>query len=1111
MIDRSDRFWYKDAVIYQTHVKAFHDADNDGIGDFAGLAQKLDYIQELGVTALWLLPFYPSPLKDDGYDIADYRDVNPRYGTLRDFRNFVRECHARGIRVITELVVNHTSDQHPWFQRARRAPKGHPHRNFYVWSDTDQKYQGTRIIFLDTEKSNWTWDEQAKAYFWHRFYSHQPDLNFDNPRVLREVMNVMRYWLDMGVDGLRLDAVPYLIEREGTNCENLPETHEILRRIRAEVDSHYGDRMLLAEANQWPEDVLPYFGNPEVGGDECHMAFHFPLMPRIYMALAMEDRHPVTDIMRQTPEIPANAQWAVFLRNHDELTLEMVTDKERDYMWNFYATDRRARINLGIRRRLAPLMDNDRHKIELLNSLLFSMPGTPVIYYGDEIGMGDNVYLGDRDGVRTPMQWSPDRNGGFSRADPAGLYLPTIQDPVYGFQAVNVEAQARSSTSLLNWMRRLVAVRQQYRAFGRGSLRFLYPGNRKVLAYLREYEGEVVLCVANLSRAPQAVELDLRQHRTCVPVEMIGRSAFPPIGDLPYLLTLPGYGFYWFVLSSQAALPTWHEPVPEPLPDFVTLVLRDGWREVVTGRGIRDLETEALPAFVPKQRWFGAKDARVTGVRVTGTAELPDPTGGGESYLLTRIDVSHTASSEPVPYFLPLAMSWEEQAGTPGWPLFPFTVARTRRGARLGAAFDAMQSSRFALALVEAVRKGLERPATRGSLLFLPTDRLDEVRFSVTEPPEVRTLGVEQSNTSVLLGDQIVLKIYRRLEPGSHPELEMARFLTERVPYANTPPLLGTIEHRLEGDGTALAVLTGFVRNQGNGWTFTLDYLTRELEDARLHLTAGRESGAVPPVLAEVEGENFGMYLTLARTLGERTAQLHCALATTTGDPGFDPEPAGAADMEDWREAAMRQVEAGLHALRTARDGLPDEARAAADLLLGREEEVFERVHALARPIDGLTKTRIHGDYHLGQVLRSATDWFIIDFEGEPTKTLAERRRKHSPLRDVAGMLRSFDYAAWGAMFRLAEVHADAIDRLGPLAREWNQAARTAFLEGYDGAIGACSACPQDGSADRLRALFELEKAFYEIAYEAGNRPTWLPIPIRGALAVLDRPLEMPQ
>ncbi|WP_119678843.1 maltose alpha-D-glucosyltransferase [Indioceanicola profundi] len=1095
MIDRNDRHWYKDAVIYQTHVKAFFDSNNDGIGDFAGLTSKLDYIQELGVSCIWLLPFYPSPLRDDGYDIADYRDINSRYGDLRDFRTFIRECHARGLRVITELVVNHTSDQHPWFQRARKAPPGSNHRNFYVWSDNDRKYAGTRIIFCDTEKSNWTWDEEAQAYYWHRFYSHQPDLNFDNPRVLREVMNVMKYWLDMGVDGLRLDAVPYLIEREGTNCENLPETHDILKKIRAEMDQHYSDRLLLAEANQWPEDVLPYFGDPEKGGDECHMAFHFPLMPRMYMALAMEDRHPITDIMRQTPEIPSDAQWAIFLRNHDELTLEMVTDKERDYLWNFYASDRRARINLGIRRRLAPLMDNDRRKIELLNSLLFSMPGTPVMYYGDEIGMGDNVFLGDRDGVRTPMQWSPDRNGGFSRADPARLYLPALQDPIYGFDAVNVEAQARSSSSLLNWMRRIVAVRQSHKAFGRGTLRFLYPGNRKVLAYLREHEGETVLCVANLSRSAQAVELDLRELRGRVPVELLGRSIFPPVGDLPYLLTLPSFGFYWFILTSQPELPSWHEPIPEVTPDLITLVLRNSWQDALSGRSARELEQEALPLYIPKQRWFGAKDARITGTRLAGTAVLPN---GAEGYLMARVEVSHTGSSEPQSYFLPLALSWEESAGNTGWSLLPYTVAKARRGPRVGAAFDAMQHPEFVRTVIQAMQRGTQVPGS-ATLRFRPTNRLS--REPLPDDVVVRSLGAEQSNTSVIIGDEMVFKVYRKLESGIHPELEISRFLTEQVPFANTPPLLGSVEME-EGDHCiAVAVLQGFVRNQGDGWGFTLDYLNRELEEERLKLSAGTENEPEEPVSP---ADIWGLYNTLARTLGERTAEMHVALSTATGNPDFDPEPVTETDMQGWHEQARKQADRAFQALRLVRNDLPEETAADVDALLAREEEVMKRLARLAHGTVDAAKVRIHGDYHLGQVLRSSTDWYIIDFEGEPMKNLAQRRAKNAPMRDVAGMLRSFDYVSWAALRHIAEVHADTMPRLRPMAEQWEAEARRNFLEGYRSHIGDSPAYPKgEGEADRLMELFELEKALYEIAYEAGNRPGWLSIPVSGVLDML--------
>ena len=539
-----DPDWYKDAIIYELHVKAFYDSTGDGTGDFAGLMEKLDYIADLGVTAIWLLPFYPSPMRDDGYDIADYLSVHPDYGTLRDFRGFVREAHRRGLRVVTELVVNHTSEQHPWFVESRSSADG-AKKDWYVWSDTDQRYKDARIIFTDTESSNWAWSNERRLYYWHRFFSHQPDLNWDNPQVFRAVMKVMNFWLEMGVDGLRLDAVPYLIEREGTSSENLPETHAILKRLRAGMDERHPGRMLLAEANQWPSDVRPYFGD----GDECHMAFHFPAMPRIWIALRKEDSWPIIDIMEQTPAIPENCQWALFLRNHDELTLEMVTDDERDYMWNEYAIDPRSRINLGIRRRLAPLVDNSRRRIELLTSLLLSLHGTPVMYYGDEIGMGDNIYLGDRNGVRTPMQWNGDRNAGFSRADVHALYTPLVADPVYGYQAVNVEAQQRVPGSLLNWMKRIIRVRKSYPVFGRGSQTFLRPENRRVLAYLREHEGVEILCVANLSRFAQYVELDLSRFAGRTPVELIGRVHFPRIGELPYLLTLGPHDFLWFELT----------------------------------------------------------------------------------------------------------------------------------------------------------------------------------------------------------------------------------------------------------------------------------------------------------------------------------------------------------------------------------------------------------------------------------------------------------------------------------------------------------------------------------------------------------------------------------
>src|SRR5690349_12896261 len=658
----TDALWYKDAVIYEVHVRAFFDSNDDGIGDFPGLIRRLDYIQELGVNTIWLLPFYPSPGKDDGYDIADYRNIHPAYGTREDFKAFVDEAHRRDLRVITELVINHTSDQHPWFQAARKAPLGHKKRNYYVWSDDPTRYAGTRIIFTDTEVSNWTLDPLSKQYNWHRFFSHQPDLNFDNPHVVRLVERIMNFWLDQGVDGLRLDAIPYLVEREGTSNENLRETHEVVKRMRAALDRRYPDRMFLGEANMWPEDVRDYFAD----GDECHMAYHFPLMPRMYMAIALEDRHPIVEIIDQTPDIPDNCQWAIFLRNHDELTLEMVTSRERDYMYKMYAADSRARLNLGIRRRLAPLMDNDVERIKLMKSMLLSMPGSPIIYYGDEIGMGDNFFLGDRNGVRTPMQWSPDRNAGFSRADPQRLYLPPIMDPIYGFEAVNVEAQTRDRSSLLNWMKRMLQVRKQSQAFGRGTMKFIRPGNRKILVYLREYGDDTILCVANLARSAQPVELDLSPYKGTVPIELLGRTPFPPVGDLPYLLTLPGYGFYWFKLSREVEAPAWHE---ERLSreDLPMLVLMDGWnsfrpervkswRAGVATKLRTEAEQRVLPRFVSAQRWFAAKGASIKRVGFQDGGEWKV---AHAAWLLALFDVETVEPATAARYFIPLSIAYE--------------------------------------------------------------------------------------------------------------------------------------------------------------------------------------------------------------------------------------------------------------------------------------------------------------------------------------------------------------------------------------------------------------------------------------------------------------------
>ncbi|MDZ5698232.1 maltose alpha-D-glucosyltransferase [Chelativorans sp. M5D2P16] len=1081
--------WYKDAIIYQLHIKAFQDFNGDGIGDFNGLLQRLDYIERLGVNTIWLLPFYPSPLRDDGYDIADYRSINPSYGTMRDFRRFVDAAHRRGIRVITELVINHTSDQHPWFQRARRAKKGSAARNFYVWNDDDERYPETRIIFLDTETSNWTWDPVAGQFFWHRFYSHQPDLNFDNPRVLEEVIKVMRFWLDTGVDGLRLDAIPYLVEREGTNNENLPETHEVLKKIRAALDERYPDRMLLAEANQWPEDTRPYFGE----GDECHMAFHFPLMPRIYMALAQEDRHPISDIMRQTPEIPEPCQWAIFLRNHDELTLEMVTDRERDYLWRTYADDVRARINLGIRRRLAPLMQNDRRKMELMNALLLSMPGTPVIYYGDELGMGDNIYLGDRDGVRTPMQWSMDRNGGFSRANPQALYLPPIMDPVYGYQTINVEAQEADPSSLLNWVRRMVAVRKQHRAFGRGDFTMLYPRNRRILAYTRSDGEETILCVVNLSRSAQAVELDLSKYRGRVPVELISQSPFPPIGDLPYMLTLSSYGAFWFLLADEAQAPEWHDNIPEPLPEFITLTLIGGRLErALAGREGRQLAQDVLPQFLQRQRWFGAKGEEMHSVGVWELARLGDEAG-----LLALVDVDLAAGNQR--YLLPLTVLWGEENVQFGAPKLSVTLARVRKGAQLGALIDGAYDDRFAAEIMRAMQENREHPAAGGVLRFYGNERLQAMTFS--EPPA--TLTGEQSNVSVAFGREALLKIFRRLRPGDQPEVDVARFLTEEAGFANTPAFLGVVEYQKEeGERTVLASVSAFVENQGDAWSVFVHALERRIEDEFL---APLAASAAPGTSLEADLESLAYPLDLLRRLGERTGEMHTAFAVDTDREAFRCEPVEAADIAEWLEDARTQVATARAGLERASAGLAPAAKEMAERLSALGPEIDRRLEAVAGIAPSGMKSRIHGDYHLGQVLVSEQDLFIIDFEGEPRRTLAERCAKNSPLRDVAGMLRSFDYAAWAAVRQVASRLPDQARDSASLARHWRDRMTSEFLAGYFPATEGARNLPEEPDARQaLLDLFLLQKGFYEINYELSNRPDWVGIPIQGVLDLIE-------
>jgi maltose alpha-D-glucosyltransferase/alpha-amylase len=1074
--EQDNELWYKDAIIYQLHVKAFADSNNDGIGDFIGLTEKLDYLQELGVTALWLLPFYPSPGRDDGYDIADYGAINPDYGTMKDFRRFITEAKRRGLRVITELVINHTSDQHPWFKRARRSPPGSSARNWYVWSDTDQKYLGTRIIFTDTEKSNWTWDPEAKAYYWHRFFSHQPDLNFDNPRVVSAVVQVMKRWLDAGVDAFRLDAIPYLCEREGTSNENLPETHAVIKHLRHELDAYARGKVLLAEANQWPEDVQQYFGE----GDECHMAYHFPLMPRFFMAIAQEDRFPVTDILRQTPDIPANCQWAMFLRNHDELTLEMVTDMERDYLWSTYAADHRARINLGIRRRLAPLMDNDRRKIELMNSLLLSFPGTPIIYYGDEIGMGDNIYLGDRNGVRTPMQWTPDRNGGFTRCDPARLYAPPVMDAVYGYEAVNVEAQSRSLSSLLNWTKKLIAVRKSNRAFGRGNITFVRSSNRAVLAYLRQYSGDVLLCVANLSRSAQASELDLSRWNGRSPMEMLGRTTFPEIGELPYLVTLAPYGFYWFQLQLKNS--SLHD-APPLVPEYETLVVPPGatWTSLTRTRSI--FERDVLPSYLARTRWFPERDATNIAARVTAVVPLANE--GIDRPWLVLFSAQHRG--ERGRYTMPVQIRWEHLDRK---HYDPKALAAVRQTAREGALVDVATEKDLIAIILKNLHNRIIFEESGLKLEYRPTVRLLEMAPRPIE--SVRPVQTEQTNTTALVDDTYVVKVYRKLDDGLNPEIEMGRFLTDVAGYANTPALLGSVELHGPDFHSAVAVVHTFIQNQGDAWTVSGHAIDRYIDAQRL-LGATDDTSA---------NDEKAAYLRTMALIGGRVAEMQIALASRDDYPEFKPERVQPSDLERWISALLARADQVC--ARLAETRLNEQGAFIAGQLLGMRGSLRERLTSLLASTGDFYNIRHHGDFHLGQILMVRDDVFIIDFEGEPRRTLAERRMRAPAARDVAGLIRSIDYSVSAARQRALKLGTDDDGRLETALVRWRDQSIATFLDAYREAMTDARLWPTERTAaDNILRFFLLEKAFYEIDYELSHRPDWVRVALAGALRVL--------
>jgi maltose alpha-D-glucosyltransferase/alpha-amylase len=1139
--------WYKDAIIYEVRVRSFYDSDGDGLGDFRGLTEKLDYLQDLGVTALWLLPFYPSPLRDDGYDISEYTDVHPQCGTIDDFKVFLAEAHRRGLQVITELVLNHTSDQHPWFQRARRAPAGSPARDFYVWSDTADRYRDARIIFKDFEHSNWSWDPLARAYYWHRFYAHQPDLNFDNLAVHDALLSVVDFWFDLGIDGLRLDAVPYLYEREGTSSENLPETHAFLQKLRRHVDERYQGRMLLAEANQWPEDAAGYLGQ----GDECHMAFHFPIMPRLFMAIHLEDRFPLIDILAQTPALAETCQWALFLRNHDELTLEMVTDEERDYMYRAYARDQAMRINLGIRRRLAPLLGNDRRNMELMNVLLCSLPGTPVLYYGDEIGMGDNVFLGDRNGVRTPMQWSSDRNAGFSRANPQRLILPVIIDPEYHFEAINVEAQQNNPNSLLWWTKRLIALRKRFAAFGRGTIEFLSPDNHKVLAFIRRYGEEVILVVANLSRFVQFVELDLSRLRGRVPIELFGGNALPPIRELPYLLTLGGHAFYWFSLEQPLGADETSRVEGYKPP---SIEVTGPWERVLEGAASLELP-EVLAGYLASRPWFVAQGHAADRA---GKAEPPptlkapaeDDLQPDDLTILEAIPVGEPPAStylviagvgidsgDADRYVLPIAFETEERAAairarSPQAIMAELHV-KTNEGSIQGILIDPLADSEASRALLEAL---ITRSRLRGLAGEVVAKSIAVTRSPSREDLQIepRSLRVGQPSGAVVLwGEPFFLKLSRRFDEGTSTDLEVGRFLVERSAGPSVAPLSGFVEYRPDrGEPTTLAVFRRFTANEGDafsraveevGLTF-LRVLTQRRDEVPL-AAPDRSllalSAEEPPAAVR---ELCSTWLDHADLLGQRTAELHLGLAGDTraviivdpsrGEvsppsmpPAFAPEPYTPFDQRSTYQSMRNQTGKVLRSLGLKLRSLSPAAVLDAESVLGHEAQVMKRFGALLGRRLTAQRTRYHGDYHLGNVLFTGKDFVIVDFEGDKRKTLPNRRQKGTVIRDLASMIRSFHYATMTALLDENRVRKEDRGALDPWAHLFYAWVSAAFLRGYFRVAAGAPFLPKEPrETEILLDAFLLKKAFNELGTELDAPSERVLIPLRGLAKMLAAP-----
>ena len=1161
--------WYKDAVIYELHIKAFCDGNGDGIGDFQGLLQKLDYLQDLGVTAIWLLPFYPSPSKDDGYDIADYYNINPAYGDIALFSHFLKEAHRRNLKVITELVINHTSDQHPWFQRARKAPKGSKERNYYVWTDDPTQYKDVRIIFQDFETSNWTWDPVAEQYYWHRFFHHQPDLNYDSPLVHDEVFRIIDFWCRLGVDGFRLDAVPYLYEREGTNGENLPETHAFLKKLRAHVDQHFPGTVFLAEANMWPEDSASYFGD----GDECHMNYHFPVMPRMFMSLQMEDRYPITDIFDQTPAIPPTCQWAIFLRNHDELTLEMVTDEERDYMYQAYARDPKAKINMGIRHRLAPLLENSRRKIELMNSLLLSLPGTPVIYYGDEIGMGDNFYLGDRDGVRTPMQWSPDRNAGFSSANPQKLYLPLILDPEYHYEAVNVETQRANTSSLFWYMKRIISVRKKFKTFGRGNLKFLSVENPKVLAFTRNDGEETLLIVVNLSKFSQAAEVDLLAYKGYVPVDVFSSNRFPVIKEEGlYFFTLAPYAFQWFTL--EKAHPEMDEKDALPL-----LIIRQ-WDTLMEGNAKRVLENNILPRYLPKVNWYTENRRSIYSVSITDFAKIGEttmpvsPAGktntANVANTATPVDQTepgrsanpiqptkptqsdNTAGSSPVkpvadpanpnlaadsdpnknkppgktPEDYTIFWSLLEityQNGPPGLYQLPLyflkgeraekflvscpqaVVAKVRSSDEDGLLVDAFFT-------IEGQMEVLRKMAGHKKVLLAP-DRIHHdrrrIEFYANQPlkqhfqqaadirPRIHVS--DEYNTSITYDGSFFLKMYRRVDPGINPDLEITRFLSNEVKFEHIPAFIGAIEWKYgKGSDIVLGIMQEMIENHGDGYTFFSErahnYMERLLAGDRKDFPTDRLGTLIDPLGFDELPEALQVLIGApaaeqARLLGLRTAEMHLALASGAGKD-FKPEVFSLHYQRSLFSSMQSLVRQTYQSLAAKVNSLPPDLRERKERILSYRPELLNILKKIYfKKLDAI-KIRIHGNYHLRQVLLTGKDLVIQDYGGDPSHPVSERRLKRSPLTDLASMVASIHEVTYDAFLNNQQSLTVNLDELLPYAPYWAHYISGFFIKAWFGAVKGSALVPAaKEDCERMWQNYLLQKALFDFNRELNKDP----------------------